>query len=187
MKGAITIGLWLTAALLATVCGGGSAPTPLPTIGPPSVPPAAVEVVEEGPGGSAASGPTPSPASEVGTSTAASVPTAALGTDEDVETIRRLAFDYWTAFNDYDKERVLSYLEDSYRAEREGELGKDIGRLKLFSVKLGVSQLTPPRLTGVGEGEMVLLMEEPLGTRQIRMAFRKIDGEWKITHAEEEK
>ena len=30
-------------------------------------------------------------------------------------------------------------------------------------------------------------MKEPLGTRRIRMAFRDVAGEWKITFAEEAK
>ena len=40
-------------------------------------------------------------------------------------------------------------------------------------------------MTGPNEGEMFLLMKEPLGTRRIKMAFRKLDGTWKITYAEE--
>jgi hypothetical protein len=127
-----------------------------------------------------ASAPTPSAAG-------ASTPTpGALGELEDLDAIRRLTFDYWIAFNDYDTEKVLSYLEESYRAEREEEIADDIGRIKLFRVSLGVSQRSPAVLTSPTEGEMMINLKEPLGTRQVRMAFRKVDGEWKITHAEQE-
>ena len=112
-------------------------------------------------------------------------PTAPLGTSAELETLRRLAFDYWAAFNSYNVENVLAYLEDSYRLERDSEIRQDLGRLKLFRVKLGVSEETPPQMTGPNEGEIFLLMKEPLGTRRIKMAFRKLDGTWKITYAEE--
>ena len=32
-----------------------------------------------------------------------------------------------------------------------------------------------------------MTMKEPLGERRIRMAFRKVEGEWKITFVEEVK
>ncbi len=103
------------------------------------------------------------------------------------EVLRQLAFAYWEAFNAYDADRALSYLEDAYRAERESEIRSDIGQIRMFRVKLGVSEESPPQMAGQGDWEMFLNMKEPIGTRRIRMAFTSVGGEWKITCAEEVK
>ena len=60
-------------------------------------------------------------------------------------------------------------------------------RIKRFRVTLRVSEESPPEITGPDEGEMFLKMKEPLGTRRIRMALRKIKDEWKIVYAQEVK
>ncbi len=104
---------------------------------------------------------------------------------QDLEAIRRLAFEYWIAFNEHDTDKVLSYLEESYAAQRQGDISDQIGRIKLFRVSLGVSQRSSPVLLSPTEGEMMLNLKEPLGTRTIRMGFRKVDGDWKITYAED--
>ena len=96
-----------------------------------------------------------------------------------------LAFEYWEVFNSYDVDRTLSYLEDSYRAEREDKIRSDIGQIKMFQVRLHVSEKSPPEMISLTEGMMYLNMKEPIGTRTILMAFLKTGGEWKITFAEE--
>ena len=101
------------------------------------------------------------------------------------DTFRQMTFDYWEAFNAYDADRVLEFLEEGYGREREEKIRGDIGRLKLFSVQLGVTEESPPSIVDEDEWEMYLTMKEPLGTRRIRMAFREVDGEWKITFSEE--
>ena len=120
--------------------------------------------------------PTPTPA-----------PSAPSLASAEAEALRKLTFDYWDAFNAYDVEKVLSYLEESYRAERENQIRDDIGLLKMFRIKLGVTEHIPPTLTGPDEGQMFLLMKEPLGVRQIRMGFANGDGGWLVTFAEEVK
>ena len=104
-----------------------------------------------------------------------------------VDTFRQMTLDYWEAFNAYDSDRVLGFLEEGYGREREEKIRGDIGRLKLFSVQLGVTEESPPSIVDEDEWEMYLTMKEPLGTRRIRMAFREVDGEWKITFSEEVK
>ena len=104
---------------------------------------------------------------------------------EDLEEMRRLAFAYWEAFIAYDPDTTLSYLEENYLTEREETVRSEIGRIKRFKVKLQVTEESPPQLIGTDEGEMFLRMREPLGTRSIRMAFRKLEGQWKITFAQE--
>ena len=117
---------------------------------------------------------------------AVATPTAAPeGDPETLGALKSLAFEYWIAFNEHDVDKVLSYLEESYRAEREQEVTDEIAQLELFRVTLGVTERSPPVLLGPTEGEMMLNLREPLGVRKVRMAFRMIDGEWKITFAEE--
>ena len=106
---------------------------------------------------------------------------------QEADALRKLAFAYWEAFNAYDADRALGYLEEDYRQQQDSAVRDDIGMIKLFSVKLGVSEETPPQVVGNDEWEMYLTMKEPLGTRRIRMAFQKVAGEWKITFAEEAK
>ena len=103
------------------------------------------------------------------------------------DTFRQMTLDYWEAFNAYDSDRVLEFLEEGYGREREEKIRGDIGRLKLFSVQLGVTEESPPSIVDEDEWEMYLTMKEPLGTRRIRMAFRQVDGEWKIIFSEEVK
>ena len=107
------------------------------------------------------------------------------GEAEEADALRQMAFDYWEAFNAYDADRVLEFLEEGYGQEREEKIRGDIGRLKLFSVQLGVTEESPPSTVDEDEREMYLTMKEPLGTRRIRMAFREVGGEWKITFSEE--
>ena len=99
--------------------------------------------------------------------------------------LRETAFGYWEAFNAYDADRTLAYLEDEYRAQREEMVRTEIGRIDLFNVQLGVSEEAPPRIIEGGRREMYLTMKEPLGTRRIRMEFADVEGEWKITFAQE--
>ena len=106
---------------------------------------------------------------------------------QEADALRKLAFAYWEAFNAYDADRALGYLEEDYRQQQDSAVRDDIGMIKLFSVKLGVSEETPPQVVGNDEWEMYLTMKEPLGTRRIRMGFRKVAGDWKIIFAEEAK
>jgi hypothetical protein len=131
---------------------------------------------------SSCASPTPTPKP---TATSTPTPTTPPTETSDLATLRDLAFSYWEAFNSYDADRVLSYLYADYQAEREEKIRSDIGRIKTFRVKLGVSEKSPPMLVSPTEGEMFLNMKEPIGTRTIRMAFLKTGGEWKINYAEE--
>ncbi len=105
--------------------------------------------------------------------------------DVDAQALRDLTFSYWEAFNAYDADRTLSYLDVDYRLERESQVREDIGRIRTFRVKLGVTEKTPPVMTGPDKAEMYLEMKEPIGTRTIRMAFLRTDGVWSITYAQE--
>ena len=119
------------------------------------------------------------------TSAAATTSSAAAALDGSLAEVRDLAFAYWEAFNAYETEQVLAYLEADYRLEREGEIQDDIGRLSTFGVKLGISELSPPVMLGTDRAEMYIEMSEPLGKRRIRMGFLLVEGDWVIDFAEE--
>ena len=118
--------------------------------------------------------------------TPAPTPTAAAtGDPETLGALKRLAFDYWIAVNERDVEKVLSYLEESYRAARAEGIAAEIEQLELFGVTLGVSERSPPALLSPTEGEMTVNVREPQGARKYRMGFALVDGAWKISFAEE--
>ena len=56
-----------------------------------------------------------------------------------------------------------------------------------MNVKLGVSEESAPEASGSAAAQMSVKIKEPLGTRLVLMTFIKVDGQWKITHAEEVK
>jgi hypothetical protein len=133
-------------------------------------------------------GPTPTP-SPAPTTAATPTPSAAapLGSiaPTEAEALRRLAFAYWDAYNAYDIDRVLSYLEPSERARREAGIRDEIGRLKTFGVKLGISEESPPALSAPDTGEMLMTMQEPLGSRTMKMVFLHRDDKWWVIAADE--
>lgn len=99
--------------------------------------------------------------------------------------MRELAFSYWEAFNAYDADLVLSYLEESYRATRHRLIRDEIDTISAFGVQLGVREESPPVVLSDGTAEMFMELKEPLGTRRIRMAFSRIEADWIIVFAEE--
>lgn len=101
------------------------------------------------------------------------------------EELRELAFAYWEAFNAYDPDRVLSYLEEGYRASREDPIRSEIRQIDAFGVQLGVTEASPPVMLSDDTAEMFLELKNPLGVKRIRMAFELIDGAWMITYAQE--
>ena len=102
----------------------------------------------------------------------------------DAAALRSLTEAYWDAFNGYEPDTVLSLLEPGYRAERDETIRSEIGRLSAFGVTLGVSVETPPALIGPDEAETLVSLRTPLGSRQVRMVFTRIEGEWWITFAQ---
>jgi len=138
----------------------------------------------------ATSGPTPTPAATPAPTPTATPPTplaVPLGSiaPAEADALRRLAFAYWDAYNAYDVDRILSYLEPSERAKREAGIRDEIGRLKTFGVKLGISEQSPPALSAPDTGEMLMTMQEPLGSRTMKMVFLHRDGRWWVTAADE--
>ena len=145
----------------------------------------------------ATSGPTPTPAATPAPTPSATPPTpsatpptplaAPLGSiaPAEAEVLRRLAFAYWDAYNAYDIDTVLSYLEPGERAKREAGIRDEIGRLKPFGVKLGMSEKSPPVLSAPDRGEMLMTMKEPLGSRTMKMVFLHRDGKWWVIAADE--
>ncbi len=105
----------------------------------------------------------------------------------DAQAVRDLATAYWAAYNAYDAEKTLSYLDTAYRPSQDKIIRSEIGQLKTFGVKLGVSEKSAPVLTAPGQAEMYLTMKTPTGTRTMLMKFAGSGDAWTITYAEEVK
>ena len=119
------------------------------------------------------------------TPTPTATPTAFAPSSAKADEFRGIAFGYWEAFNAYDPEATLAYLEESYRALQDEVVRGQIGQVRRFGVKLGVSEESAPQMIRPNVAEMYLGMREPLGTRRIRMEFLQVGEEWKLTFAEE--
>jgi hypothetical protein len=109
---------------------------------------------------------------------------------EDSQVIREMVTAYWEAFNAYDIETVMSYMEDSWRVEHEDVLRDEINRLKtgfLFikNVKLDVTEESPPTLIGDNEVEMLFRLGTPIGDKHSYFRIVKLGDEWKVCFSEE--
>ena len=107
--------------------------------------------------------------------------------EQDAAEIRQIAEAYWEALNEYDVDHAITMLEPGYRAQEEEQIRKDIGTMKLFRVKLEVSEETPPTSNADGDYETYLSMKTPVDTRRVLMVFRRIDGQWSIVFSDEVK
>ncbi len=103
----------------------------------------------------------------------------------DATAVRDVALGYWAAYNAYDAEKTLSYLDEGYRASQEKTIRNEIGQIKNFGVELGVNEKSPPVLTAPDQAEMYLTMKTPTGTRTVLMKFTLQGDVWAITFAEE--
>ena len=99
--------------------------------------------------------------------------------------IHKIIEEYWAALNDYDVDHAITMLEENYRAAEEELIRKDIGRMKLFRVKLGVSVEKPLSLIEAGDYEIYLNLKTPVDTRRVKMVFRKIEEQWRIVFSDE--
>ena len=107
--------------------------------------------------------------------------------EQDVAEIRQIAKAYWLTLNEYDVDHAITMLEPGYRAQEEELIRKDIGLMKLFGVKLKITEETPPTLNAEGDYETYLNMKTPVDTRRVLMVFRRIDGQWWIVFSDEVK
>lgn len=106
-------------------------------------------------------------------------------TAEDVAAIRAIAEAYWTALNDYDADRALPMLEPDYRAAEEELIRNDVELMERFSVKLDVSEETPPTVRTDGDYETYLTLKTPIDTRRLLMVFRLVGDQWWIVFSDE--
>jgi hypothetical protein len=181
---AVAVALLAGASLLAS-CGSEGSSTQQTSSSPSTVAPSTSEATAATTTTSAAgSAATTTAPSSVTSDTSA--PGAAISA-EDAQAIRDLAFKFWAAYNAYDPDTAVSYLDESYRTAKEQTIRDEIGRIKSFGVQLGMSEKTAPTLTGTDQAEMSLNMKEPIGTRTILMKFAKQGDAWIITYSEEAK
>ena len=161
----------INATTAAVVRSAASAPNPLPT---PTVAPV--------PHTPAQAPPTPATAAPAETPSATH---PARDASDDVAEIRRIIAAYWEALNNYDVDHAITMLEPSYRAQEEELIRKDIGRMKLFRVKLELSEETPPAINDDRDYETYLSLRTPIDTRRVLMVFRLIEGRWWIVYSNE--
>jgi hypothetical protein len=132
-------------------------------------------------GTSSSAGQTGAPAASASSSAGSATPLMAA----DAQAVRDLAVAYWAAYNAYDPEKAISYLDESYRPSQAKVVRDEIGRIKTFGVQLGVSEKSAPVLIGPDQAEMYLNMKTPTGTRTLWMKFSSRGGTWTITFVEE--
>jgi hypothetical protein len=104
---------------------------------------------------------------------------------QDEAAVRELAQTYWRAYNAYDADAALACLEPSYRASRDATIRDEVGQIKFFGVKFGISEKSVPVALGPDRAEIYVNLSEPLGTRLIRMDFVRTSDGWLISFAEE--
>ena len=169
---------------------------PTPTESPPTRPPAAATATATAPTpvptASAPARPTetkpqtpPTDEPFMSTSSQTEPGPGSNGSPDDVTATRQIVKEYWDALNDYDVDRALPMLEPGYRVQEEGPIRQDIDRMRMFRVKLGVSEESPPAQNKNGDYETYLKLETPIDTRRVLMIFRRIDGQWQITYSDE--
>jgi len=174
---AITLAL-LAAAVLPAACGGASSTTEPTTSTSSTIAPASTSDTT-----AATTTSTAEPTSDTSAPTAQGAAMSA----KDAQAVRDLAFKFWAAYNAYEPDTAVSYLDETYRVTKEAVVRDEISRIKTFGVTLGMSEKTAPALTGPDQAEMYLTMKEPIGTRTMLMKFDKQDGAWIITYSEEVK
>ena len=105
--------------------------------------------------------------------------------EQEAAKIRQIVEAYWIALNEYDVDHAITMLEPGYRAQEEEPIRKDIGLMKLFGVKLEITEETPPSLNAHGDYETYIRVKTPVDTRRVLMVFRQIDGQWWIVFSGE--
>jgi hypothetical protein len=104
----------------------------------------------------------------------------------EIDAARQVVYDYWEAFNAYDVEGVLDYLEESYRQLRADEIPGEIGQMEGAGVTLELEEEAEPVVTPEGIVVIQIKLIVPiLSDRHITYDLVKIDGDWKICDSEE--
>ncbi len=101
--------------------------------------------------------------------------------DDASELVRNTAFAYWDAWNSYDADKVLAFLEPSYRGVEEERIRRDIGRTQSFNAKLRLTEESPPVRLESAHWEIFLTMRTPIDMRRIRMTFLVGEDRYWIT------
>ena len=106
---------------------------------------------------------------------------------EDIEAARQVVFAYWEAFNSYDLEGVLAFLEESWREERTESIASEISQMEMADMTMGVEEEAEPEVTD-GTIAIKMFIDIPvifMPDRHYIYYLKNIEGEWKIYLAEE--
>jgi cytoskeletal protein RodZ len=132
--------------------------------------------------------PTPTNSAEEEAETPPPATTEESITEEDIEAARQVVFTYWEAFNNYDIDGVLAFLEESWREDRADDIASEIGQMKGANMTMGVEEEAEPEVTTDGTIVIKMLIDIPImimPDRHYIYYLKEIDGEWKIYYAEE--
>ena len=109
-------------------------------------------------------------------------------TGEDIEAARQVVFAYWEAYNSYDLEGVLAFLEESWREERADIIAQDMGQMESAGMTMGVEEEAEPEVTAEGTIAIKMFIDIPvifMSDRHYIYYLKNVEGEWKIYLAEE--
>ena len=189
-QGRMAVAAVFALALALAACGGSggdsasdapataqAAPTSAPTAAPTS----AVEITAPEPAAES----TPDAPAAAAEPSVAAAPANEPAADVDTPAVLRgIGEAFWEAYNAYDVEATLAFMEDAYREERRDTVSSSINLYKLFGSTVDVHDWTEAVEIGPGVWELYNTISTPLGDRRSRIEFKDIGGEWKITFAD---
>ena len=106
---------------------------------------------------------------------------SAPGLAGDPELFRAKSAAYWNALNVYDLETLKTYYEPSYWLVDKDALYRALDVMKQIGMTVEMEEQVAPVKNDQGGWEMMLLMTEPTGTRDFRMAWVESDSEWLLS------
>lgn len=83
--------------------------------------------------------------------------------------------------NVYDLETLKTYYEPSYWLVDKDALYRALDVMKQIGMTVEMEEQVAPVKNDQGGWEMMLLMTEPTGTRDFRMAWVESDSEWLLS------
>ena len=92
---------------------------------------------------------------------------------------RGVADGYWTALNEQDAARALSFLEDGYGAETEATVRRLSERVAR-SGEVTVTESREPYMINADEAAMYFTVGDPPDTERVLMTFVRVGEGWKI-------
>ena len=164
----------LTLSLLLAACGGSAEDESRGDASP--------DAPASAPAASAAPQPTPTPAESASGDAASASDDSA----EMAERLRERTQQMWDAYNSYSMDALKAFYEESYWAEEEAELERNMAPFKERGVTFTAEETSPP--TEVAPGKWQIKQTARFDGGSVRMVFvyEQFDDDWLLTYAETE-